>query len=346
MLTKNTSRLKHILIRFSPHIIPIILLLLIEMSPKLAKLSTDGMELYIVYYVYDIAYFYLISMRALPPIITWLKQKLLLQQLVVVMAIPIYGILLILYSAGFTFLLNGKATFFFDFDTIQKSSMRGVLVCALAYAVAYSRAKIKSDKEVSDQKIYALQLENNILNLQTNPHLINNVLGFFAERFETHFPDDAKAMVLLSELISDSLAETDEQGMITVQAEIDYILKYVQLEALYREKEPFSNLQIDINGYGHLPIAPKLLLDPVVNLLKYGDNQNEQNPSSISINVRENILRMETYNLKKVMKQTGGSNLGIKNLKQRLALNYPDKHLLNVEDNETEYRLTLAIELC
>lgn len=346
MLTKNTSRLKSILIRFSPHIIPIILLLLIEMSPKLAKLSTDGLELYIVYYVYDIAYFYLISMGILPPLISWLKEKLLLQQLVVVLAIPIYGILLILYSGGFTFLLNGKATFFLGFDTVQKSSMRGVLVCALAYAVAYARAKIRADKQVSDQKIYALQLENNILNLQTNPHLINNVLGYFAERIEIYSPDDAKAMILLSELTSDSLAATDEQGKISVQSEVDYIRKYLKLEALYREKEPFSNIMVNIKGYEHLPIAPKLLLDPVVNLLKYGDNQNEQNPSSITIIVHETVLHMETYNLKKLSNKTSGHHIGIKNLKQRLELNYPDKHFLSIEENEMEYRLTLAIELC
>lgn len=346
MLTKNTSRLTIILRRISRHVIPILLLVLIEMSPKFPTLKAANLEIYIVYYVYDIAYFYLITLGILPFIITWLKEKRLLQELFVVLAIPVYGILLIFYSAGYTFLLNGNATLFLNYETIQKGSMRGVMICALAYAVAYAREKIRSDKEVSQQKIYALQLENNILNLQTNPHLINNVLGYFAERIEIYSPEDAKAMILLSELTSDSLAATDEQGKISVQSEVDYIRKYLKLEALYREREPFSNIKVNIKGYKHLPIAPKLLLDPVVNLLKYGDNQNVQNPSSITISVQETVLHMETYNLKKLSNKTIGHHIGIKNLKQRLELNYPDKHFLKIEENELEYRLTLAIELC
>jgi Putative regulator of cell autolysis len=346
MLTKNTSRLTTILRRISRHIIPILLLVLIEMSPKFPTLKAANLGIYIVYYIYDIGYFYLITLGFMPLVISWFRKKRLLQELVAALAIPLYGILIIFYSAGYTFLLNGKATLFLDFETIQKGSMRGVLICALAYAVAYAREKIKSDKQVSDQKIYALQLENNILNLQTNPHLINNVLGYLAERIETYSSADASAIVLLSELTSDSLGATDEQGKISILDEIGYIRKYLKLEALYREKEPFKNIQINIDGQEHLRIAPKLLLDPVVNLLKYGDNQNEQNTSCITIGVYGTALHMETYNMKKLSKKTIGNHIGIKNLKQRLELNYPEKHLLSIEENELEYRLTLAIELC
>lgn len=282
----------------------------------------------------------------MPMVISWFRRKRLIQEMVALIAIPFYGILIIFYSAGYTYLLNGKATLFLDFETIQKGSMRGVLICALAYAVAYAREKIRSDKQVSDQKIYSLQLENNILNLQTNPHLINNVLGYLIERIEAYSVTDAKAILLLSELTSDALCDTDKQGKITIQAEIDYIKNYLTLEALYREKEPFKNIQINLNGQEALPIAPKLLLDPVVNLLKYGDNQKVHNPSSIVINVQEAILHMETYNEKRLSSKISGHHIGIKNLKQRLELNYPGKHILSIEENQIEYRLTLAIELC
>jgi len=346
MLTKNSHRFRNSLVRYSRHIVPIILLILIEMSTKISSIKGADLKIYIIYYVFDIAYFYLVTLGYMPLIIYWFQKRRLLQDLFAALAIPIFGITLIFYSAGITYLLNGKASFHLDFETIQRSSMRGILISALAYAVAYARAKIKADKLTSQQQLYALQLENNILNLQTNPHLINNVLSYLSERIEGYSTGDSKAIILLSELTSDSLKPTDDQGKIAVKDDLGYILKYIELEALYREKEPFRNLKIDIKGSELLTIAPKLLLDPVVNLLKYGDFQNIEKQPFISISIKDNILYMETYNAKNLLTLNRGHYIGINNLKQRLKLNYPNKHQMQIEENELEYRLTLIIELC
>ncbi|MGJ1435669.1 sensor histidine kinase [Sphingobacterium siyangense] len=321
------------------NVIPILLLVLLEMSTKLHSLKISDLGIYIVYYVFDIAYFYLVTLGYMPFIIGLFRNNRFVQQLFAAMAVPFYGILILLYSALYTLLLNGKATFFLDFETLQRSSMRGILISALAYAVAYARAKI-----IADQK--TLQLENNLLHLQTDPHLINNVLGYVCERIEEYSKEDAKAIVLLSELTSDGLNKSDVAGKILLKDEIAYIRKYLILEALYREKEPFNRIVVHIEGYEDLLIPPKLLLDPVVNLLKYADLNDIVDPAMIEIKIQDSILYMETYNRKGQRKPNSSNQIGINNLQKRLDLNYRNKHVLKIEDHAFTHRLSLAIELC
>lgn len=282
----------------------------------------------------------------MPWIFKLLKAKKSIQEIAAAMAIPIYSILLIFYNAIVCRMLDDKWILLLDLRTLQLGTIRGVMLCALAYAVAYAQYAIKAERESNKQKLLGLRLENNLLSAQTNPHLINNVLNYIYERVRKYSPDDAKAIALLCDLTSDSLLGTDDIGRISLQKEVTDIDRYLQLNQLYKEKEQFQNISIDITDYENHKIVPKILLEPIVNLFKYGDLKNEDYPAVVSLNIKDCILHLTTRNAKRFDHNVPGHQVGLKHLKQRLDINYPDQYFLNIQENDNTFELTLNIKLC
>lgn len=329
------------------YIFPFFLLIGFELLGTIFNLNRADISIYVIYYVFDILYFCLITFGYMPMIISWFKnKKLLLQQLIAALAIPVYGISLILYQAFVTWFREDHLILVFDFKTIHRSSLRGIMISGLAYTIAYARSAIKAEKKANEQRIHSLRLENNMLMLQTNPHLLNNVLNHLFERVQQYSIEDAKSIAILAQITSDSLSGTDEKGYITIEQEIRYLKAYLKLDALYKEKEPFDNLFIDITGFEHTMVPPKILLDPIVNMTKYGDLNNEQTPSFITLEVDKHQLRFSTYNRKRTNMSVSSRKIGLSNLRQRLELNYPGQYTLEINDVNNEFELQLKINLC
>jgi len=328
------------------HVLPILVFISVEMLTQGPNLKRFDAGIYVLYYLFDICYFYIITYGYVPGIFRFFKRRNGLQEIVAATAIPIYGILLILYNGFVCLLTNGRFEIPFDIHTLQKSCIRGVMICALAYAVAYARYAIRAEKMVSQQKLHALRLENNLLSVQTNPHLINNVLNYVYERVHDYSIQDAKAIALLCEITSDALTETDGLGRISLKQEVTYIEKYLQLNALYKESDAFKNIRLSFDGYESIKLPPKILLEPIVNLFKYGDLNNEAVQAQVILEVKDCTLQLVTRNAKKANHKAPSHKIGLKNLRQRLELNYPDHHLLVIHDTDHFFELTLTIKLC
>lgn len=328
------------------HLLPILLIITIEMFTHISDFKIPNLNLYLIYYFFDISYFYLVTFSYMPFAIRVLQTRKTLQQIVASLAIPIYGTILILFESVVSFFREDKWVIHLNAQTIQRSSIRGVMICALAYAVAYARNAIKIERKSNRQRLYALQLENNLLSAQTNPHLINNVLNYIYERIQDNNPEEAKAIALLCEMTSDALMETDVNGNISLAHEIEYIKKYLVLNALHIEKQPFSNVRIDLGGYEEEKLPPKILLEPIVNLLKYGDLRNEEYPAYVNIFIQDSNLFFRVFNIKRTVGQVPSHKFGLKNMRQRLDTNYPDRYTLEILDLKDSFELTLTIMLC
>lgn len=329
------------------YIFPIFLIVGIEMLRVIQQLDRSEISLYIIYYIFDILYFNIITFGYMPLVIRWFKsKKLLLQELVASLAIPLYGITLIFFQGIVTWFREDKLTLMLNIQTVHRSSLRGIMISALGYTIAYARSAIRAEKQANQQRIHSLRLENNMLMLQSNPHLLNNVLNHLYERVQQYSAEDAKAIALLSQITSDSLSETDEKGYITIEQEISYIRNYLKLDALYKERAPFDNLLINIACFEQTLVPPKILLDPIVNMAKYGDLDNELSPAFISLVVNEKELRFSTFNRKRINRGVSSRNIGLANLRQRLELNYPGQHTLEINNGTNEFELNLKIDLC
>jgi sensor histidine kinase YesM len=327
-------------------IILTVLLVLIEVTVRSLGIDYLDFKWFIIQHSFDLVFFYFIAFRSLARLIAGGKTKLLPLCFAAVVTIAIYVCLSLLFSELIALCLQDQKMIVLDSLSLQSSLIKGILLCLLAFVTAYARYTRSLESINREQKKQLRQLENSMLLFQTDPHLINNVFTHLYERIQHSSQEAAQSIALLAEITSNALMETDEKGYITLEGEIDYLKKYIQLESLYKEKEPFGNLHIDIQGYEKIKLPPKILLEPLVNLMKYGDFKNTESFPIVSLKIVDGVLQFRTFNAKKSAHKASSHKIGLKNLKQRLELNYPDQYALEVLNRKDFFELSLTIKLC
>ena len=193
-----------------------------------------------------------------------------------------------------------------------------------------------------------LQSELKFLKSQINPHFFFNTLNnLYALTLKKS--DLAPEIVLrLSEMMRYMLYESNEKE-VPLDKEINYVNNYIELERL-RQGEKFK---IDFLVEGepfNQRIAPLMFIPFLENSFKHGlDNQIKSGYVNIHLMLEENSVRLDIKNSKPEFlpsikkKKSGG--IGLENVRRRLKLLYPDKHKLEILDENDSYHVKLDVEL-
>lgn len=187
------------------------------------------------------------------------------------------------------------------------------------------------------------------LRAQINPHFLFNVMNMIYFQINKENIDARNSIEKLSEMLRYQLYECTSD-MIDISKELAYIENYVAVQQL--RMEAGTDLQIKLPGdIGSFKIAPLLLLPLVENAFKHISNFKDPILNKLYINIyleHDNyfvINVLNTYSLSDSTKQIEKSNgLGLQNLERRLALLYPEKHLLTRKCNDNTYETTLSIQ--
>ncbi|WP_299241945.1 sensor histidine kinase [uncultured Aquimarina sp.] len=201
-------------------------------------------------------------------------------------------------------------------------------------------------KERTAQAIIAKQNEAELLYLkaQINPHFLFNALNNIYSLAVVK-SDQTPAMVLgLADLLRYSIYESLKEKVF-LKDETAHIRKYLDLFSMTKEEQP--NLQFVICGeIGIHKIEPMILIPLVENCVKHGDF--DTNPDAflkLKLTIKEHKIIFETTNTKIDSNQqkdkVGG--VGIKNIKKRLALKYPESYELHCEENGNLFNVLLII---
>jgi two-component system, LytTR family, sensor kinase len=92
-------------------------------------------------------------------------------------------------------------------------------------------------------------------------------------------------------------------------------------------------------------IYPLLLLSFVENALKHGQLQDRLYPVEISIKTDNNTLIFSTKNRKNKAAMVISTNIGLSNIRKRLEILYPQKHTLNITNEDENYDCYLTLKL-
>jgi len=187
-----------------------------------------------------------------------------------------------------------------------------------------------------------LTAENAYLKSQINPHFLLNTLNFLYNSIAKFSEKTADSILLLSDIMRYALTSTDEDGKVGLDQEIDNIESFLKLNQARFNQRLCIDYEFDGNTYG-LRIIPLVLITFVENVFKYADLLNPSNPAKISIQIMENTLIFSTYNLKRKSVQFDSHGIGIENVKSRLNTYY--QYELIIDDNESEYKLMLKVNL-
>lgn len=222
-----------------------------------------------------------------------------------------------------------------------------VLTIIIIWLVIKLNSEKKQKKQLADenQKLIAdnALLEADHLKFQLQPHTLNNILAnlkVFASKLNM-------GMESLSETLEYILYK-GSNNLVSVQEEIEFITKYLQLNDLFIAE--IDSVQLDTSNinrasaYYETACIPHLITAHFIeNAFKHGDTNH---PEFLKI---EAILTEKSFSLKVVNRIRKKSNnrkegIGLKNMKKRLELLQTGKHEIKQSCNEHEYHSILSIE--
>ena len=151
-------------------------------------------------------------------------------------------------------------------------------------------------------------------------------------------------VIRLSSLMQYMLYETDEEKVV-VKSEADYLQAYIDLQQQRYGDELSLQVLFDIKEEWHT-IEPMLLIPFVENAFKHGGML--QRPEiHVLLSVRSSelhfVVRNKFEESKAIKDKTSG--IGLANVKRRLELLYPGKHVLKMDRQSGWFIADLQITL-
>lgn len=200
--------------------------------------------------------------------------------------------------------------------------------------------KLESEaKELSNEKLLA---ELSFLKAQIDPHFFFNTLNGIYSLSITKPEKVPDYLLRLSQFIR--FVINDESGqLIAIEDEVQHLKDYIELQKLRLTDKTEINYHVQIEN-SDLKLSPHLFLPFIENAIKYGVSNNKNSEIFIQLHTISDSIFFEVRNLKLRNNSEVESNLiGIKNVKRRLELLYPQKHILAIHDLPNSFQVSLQI---
>jgi len=197
------------------------------------------------------------------------------------------------------------------------------------------------NKKVVEEK---LKTDLKLLKAQINPHFLFNALNNIYSLTYTKSDKAPESVLKLSHMlryvIDDCVQET-----VSLKSEIEYIKNFVSFQKI---KAPDDlNVELNINDVNaNIKLSPLLFIPFIENSFKYSKIEEFQNAFikiSISSPDKDSVEFAIINSIPSTSRAKSGAGTGIKNVKQRLNIIYPDKHTLKIQENKDSYSVSLKI---
>ncbi|MDO6429559.1 histidine kinase [Flavitalea sp. BT771] len=214
----------------------------------------------------------------------------------------------------------------------------------LSFKLALDQLRLR--KHMGEMEKEKIKAELDFLNAQFNPHFLFNSINSIYAHIDKRNPTARNMLLSFSEMLRYQLYDCNTH-YISVDKEMGYIKNYVAIQQARKESSLQVCLSIGENVTGFL-IAPLLFIAFIENAFKYvSDSDEKENKVHIRFEKREQGLLFTCMNTREGGKGggIGHKGIGIANARRRMALLYPDKHALDIVDNEHIYEVTLNLQL-
>ncbi len=220
------------------------------------------------------------------------------------------------------------------------------LVAGLSVAIKMTSSwyQVESERRELEKSRAEAELQN--LKSQLNPHFLFNTLNniysliaFSPERAQEAVHDLSR---LLRYVLYDS-----SQPQVLLGSELDFIRNYVELMRIRLPEHVVVKTEISAEK-PDVMIAPLLFISLIENAFKHGVSNSQ--PSFIDMEIRQKgnlvvCMIRNSYFPKDEKQDKSGSGIGIKNLRKRLELIYPNKHIFSSQVDGDNYYCMLEIQI-
>jgi sensor histidine kinase YesM len=204
--------------------------------------------------------------------------------------------------------------------------------------------KISNDFLVNERIIKEKQqFELQFLRSQINPHFLfnsfNNLYGLALTE-----PEKTPDVILkLADLTRYILYESNAD-QVQLSREITYLKSLIELSIIRYDHPTYVDFTAEVDKT-NVVISPLLLIAFVENALKHGEFSEPTDPLLINLKHHDQHLSFFVKNRISHKKKDEAGGLGLKNVKRRLDLLYPEKHQLEINQDEDYFTCLLSINL-
>lgn len=301
-------------------------------------------RLALLHFVFDIAIgiavthtYYLFAHK-----LNWIRLKLKSMPVRLIPAVLVMGlvymllVMIKLYVLRYYFSYNFSSTFggFLrqNYLIVSATGIRLMAIWVLAFHLYhYAVMEIDTAKEYSRLQVVAREAQLQQLAAQLNPHFFFNSLNSVKALISINPVKARRAIDLLSDLLRNSLYGRNT-GLISLHDEMSLVNDYLELEKIRFE----DRLQFTIT-IGEVPdtclILPLSIQTLVENAIKHGiAQQKDGGQIIIAIKKQEDCINISVGSPGRINNATGTNGLGLKNLEERLLLQYPNKGSLSLTE--------------
>jgi sensor histidine kinase YesM len=202
----------------------------------------------------------------------------------------------------------------------------------------FNDIKFKSEL---NKKNYEMELA--LVKSQLNPHFLFNTINNIDVLISRDAARASAYLNRLSDIMRFMLYET-KAAKINLDKELTYIEKFIELQKIRTTNEYYVNYSIKGDPTNFM-IPPMLLISFIENAFKHAENKKVKNAINIHLDIEKEKLRFECENAynQNIKIRSEQSGLGNDLIKKRLALLYPEKHALNITNNNGMYKVVLSL---
>lgn len=243
------------------------------------------------------------------------------------------------YSA---FMRSDRAhTLAFFLYLFYSSSCFAVIQFSLVFLGQHFFIAVRQNELIRQQQT---EIELSVLKSQVNPHFLFNVLNSIYSLSLKKSDQTPEVVMRLSEILRYMLYEAKYE-FVPLKKEIQMLRDYADIEKMRLSSGQVLSFYCDhrVSAY---QIAPLLLIPFVENAVKHGTNSMAQDAFiAIDVKMVDEMLHFSCTNNYKPLPAREDSGLGLENVRKRLQLLYPEKHMLDIKQQNNIFEVLLSIQL-
>ena len=228
-------------------------------------------------------------------------------------------------------------------DTFISSLITTGTILVAAVGIKFFKGYIADQERLKELETINLRTELDFLKNQINPHFLFNSLNNIYVQSRKRPQEASESILLLSDLLRYQLYDCSKEKVL-LKNEIEYLKNYLEMDKM-RKLDVEIDFQIDGHPNGTM-VAPFIFVPFVENAVKHGNAVEGKSFLNVLFKIQSNQIHFSIENSKPILpneSEVGG--IGLKNVKRRLELLYPNKYQLDIKDKENKYKVDLTLNL-
>jgi LytS/YehU family sensor histidine kinase len=203
----------------------------------------------------------------------------------------------------------------------------------------------REQRKVEQETVLTREVQLNSLRSQLNPHFLFNTFNTLYG-VSLQYPGRVSDLLMQASQLMRYQLDSGSKKCVSLKDEIGFIESYINLEKErvgHRCDVKFMQLVEDPGQY-KMPVM--LLVAFIENAFKHGTCSVEQCFVSVSLKMENELFIMDVHNsVPRKRPEVTSTGIGLKNSKQRLAILYPDRHKLDINETDRYFQVHLELKI-